>query len=639
MTVLPDSPIIDARTDGPAGHADRRARRPVALVSMPFVSVIRPSIQLGLLKSAGRMNGFPVSCWPLELDFAKRVGPDIFQILCIYGRSFVGDWLFSVEAFGDQAPDPEGRYLECCRSIIEDLFRMVDRPLEYLMELRRHGVPRYLNHVMQVVPWASFAVVGFTSTFQQNVASFALARRLKHEYPALTLVFGGANFEGVMGAELARSIPWIDYVVQGEGEQAFPELLAALEDGSDPTAVPGVIGRRGGAVTKLRPRPLLRRLDDVPVPDYDEYFERAEDLGLLTRGPRRQVSLPIENARGCWWGEKHHCTFCGLNGQGMAFRAKSPDRVVREMSELSQRYRSFHFHAVDNILDPLYLDSVFARLRDEGDTYQLFYEVKANLQRNQIRLLRDGGVQRIQPGIESLSSRVLRLMRKGVTAIQNVNTLRWTRYYGMSVCWNILYGFPGETEDDYRLQTELLPSLAHLQPPDVVGRIWMERFSPIFFDRSSFPARRVTPQFSYAYIYPPSVDLEKIAYFFDHDLEGTLPDDAFKEIEAAVAAWQKASKAEPQPSLTYWYATGFLQIEDLRNPQEPGTFTFSDPLAAMYIALSDRPSTAAKVKESLQLPWPVEEIESALVEFCNHRLMMRDGNLFLSLALPAVVGR
>ncbi len=639
MAVSPDTPTTNVRAEGLTGRADRRAQRHVALVSMPFVSVIRPSIQLGLLKAVGRMHGFPVSCWPLELDFASRIGPDVFEILCVYGRSFVGDWLFSVEAFGDQAPDPSGRYLESCRSVVEELLPMVDRPLEFLMELRRRAVPRYLDHIMEAVPWATFAVVGFTSTFQQNVASFALARRLKREFPALTLIFGGANFEGVMGAELVRGIPWIDYAVQGEGEHAFPELLAALEEGSDPTAVPGVIGRRGGAATRPRPRPLLRQLDDLPTPDYDEYFERAEDLGLLKPGPRRQVSLPIENARGCWWGEKHHCTFCGLNGQGMAFRAKSPERVLREMSELSQRYRSFHFHAVDNILEPSYLSLVFARLLEEGDTYQMFYEVKSNLRREQIRLLRDAGVHRIQPGIESLSSPVLRLMRKGVTAIQNVNTLRWTRHYGLSVSWNILYGFPGETEDDYRSQTDLLLSLTHLPPPDIAGRIWMERFSPIFSDRSSFPARSVTPQFSYAYIYPPSLDLEKIAYFFDHDLEGTLPDDAFTETGAVVAAWRKAWEGEPRPSLTYWYAAGFLQIEDLRDPREPGTFTFGDPLAAMYIALSDRPDTAARVKESLQLPWSAEEVESALVEFCDRRLMMRDGNLFLSLALPALVGK
>ena len=62
------------------------------------------------------------------------------------------------------------------------------------------------------------------------------------------------------------------------------------------------------------------------------------------------------------------------------------------------------------------------------------------------------GVTKIQPGIESLSSNVLRLMRKGVRAIQNVNLLRWAQYYDIDVAWNLLWGFPGETEQDYTEQ-------------------------------------------------------------------------------------------------------------------------------------------------------------------------------------------
>src|SRR5207248_1132921 len=128
--------------------------------------------------------------------------------------------------------------------------------------------------------------------------------------------------------------------------------------------------------------------------------------------------------------------------------SKSPERVAEELAELSRRYESFDFFAVDNILDPAYLDGLFAGLAKEGAGYRFFYELKANLTREQLRTLRDGGVREIQPGIESLSTPVLKHMRKGITAIQNVNTLRWARYYGIQVNWAILWGFPGETEED-----------------------------------------------------------------------------------------------------------------------------------------------------------------------------------------------
>src|SRR5262249_45471981 len=161
----------------PACAANSQARRPVALVSMPFASAARPSIQLGLLKAVGQEKGFPVSCWSLDLDFAYQIGLATFEIICNYGRCFLGDWLFSCEAFGDQAPDKEGRYLELNRATIKSLLDTLDRPLDYIMEMRRNEVPRYLDRLMEVVPWERYAAVGFTSTFQQNVASFALARR------------------------------------------------------------------------------------------------------------------------------------------------------------------------------------------------------------------------------------------------------------------------------------------------------------------------------------------------------------------------------------------------------------------------------------------------------------------------------
>ncbi|MCD2506106.1 hypothetical protein LRN57_14440, partial [Staphylococcus aureus] len=86
-------------------------------------------------------------------------------------------------------------------------------------------------------------------------------------------------------------------------------------------------------------------------PNFDDYFEQ------LQASPLHGYVIPgllIETSRGCWWGAKHHCTFCGLNGSGMAFRAKSQARVQQEVSQLAARYRLKRFMAVDNILDNKY---------------------------------------------------------------------------------------------------------------------------------------------------------------------------------------------------------------------------------------------------------------------------------------------
>jgi ribosomal peptide maturation radical SAM protein 1 len=616
-----------------------RAAFPVALVGMPFAPALRPSIQLALLAAIGEAHGFPVATFHLNLDFAHQIGLDRYEQFYEHRERFFGDWLFSIAAFGEAAPDAGAHLLDAFPPDVERLLTDLNLSRDRLLALRDEEVPRYLDRMLEAIPWGRFRVVGFTSTFQQNAASFALARRIKQRYPHVCLLFGGANFEGEMGSELVRSIPCVDYAVIGEGDIAFPEFLIALQEGRDPAAVPGVVCRRDGAVTPLQLRPPFERMDELPVPDYEEYFERAELLGLLPAAPRRDVDLPFESARGCWWGEKQHCTFCGLNGLGMRFRAKSPERLLAELAELSRRYRSFRFEAVDNILDMSYLKSVFERVVEAGLDYQFFYEIKANLTREQIKVMNEAGVRIVQPGIESLSSHVLKLMRKGCTAIQNVNTLRWARYYGIRAAWNLLWGFPGETEEDYRQQLGLLRHLTHLEPPAGAGRIWMERYSPIFFDRDTFPARFVRPEASYSYVYPPNVDLDRAAYFFDYELEGTLPESVYEETKQQVKAWQQAWKKRSHPTLTFWASDGFLQIEDGRDPQRPGTYSFTGPLAALYAACSNRPQTAAGLKPLLQFAWPVEEISAALDEFRARGLMMRDEKQYVSLALPATRGR
>src|SRR5205807_8166536 len=124
-------------------------------------------------------------------------------------------------------------------------------------------------------------------------------------------------------------------------------------------------------------------------------------------------SLLFETSRGCWWGAKSHCTFCGLNGGAMAFRSKSSGRVMEELNYLVDKWHIDQVEAVDNILDMKYSNNVLPALALSPRPVHLFYEVKANLTRKQVQMLQRAGVRRIQPGIESLSDHVLQLMRKG----------------------------------------------------------------------------------------------------------------------------------------------------------------------------------------------------------------------------------
>jgi len=551
----------------------------------------------------------------------------------------IGEWLFSLEAFGDEAPDPDSTILWDLAGEISYLGGSQEELRDRLLRTRHEDVPAYLDCLVRDVPWNAVRVVGFTVTFQQSVASFALAHRLKARFPEIVTVFGGASFDGEMASELVRSVDCIDYAVSGEGDIAFPRLLSAIAAGKDIDDVPGIIRRDGRGIVAGSLAPPLQRLDDLPVPDYGEYFDRAERLGLLGRDAHRNVWIPFEGARGCWWGEKHHCTFCGLNGTTMKFRSKSPGRVFHELALQARRYRSFHFEAVDNIADSDHLKHLLPLLIDSNTDYEMFYEVKANLTRMQIKLMAQAGVTRIQPGLESLNSNVLRLMRKGVRAAQNINVLRWAQYYGIDVAWNILWGFPGEVEEDYANQASVIPHLTHLQPPSGAARIWLERFSPLFREPDSPEVRYRTAERSYQYVYPRRVDLDSIAYFFDYEFVDALPEDAYKALSREVAKWSEVWNSAHRPVLTYWSAPHFIQIYDDRRKGHEGTYTFRGALADIYVACSDRPTTAAALRHKLHLEMSTEAIQDVLDEFHRRGLMFLDGSLALALALPAVRGR
>jgi len=345
-------------------------------------------------------------------------------------------------------------------------------------------------------------------------------------------------------------------------------------------------------------------------------------------------SLPLlvfESARGCWWGEKHHCTFCGLNALGMAYRSKSPKRVHEELRRQSARYQIANFEAVDNILDMRYLQELCRPLIEDRVDYSIFYEVKANLKREQLHTLARAGIRILQPGIESLSTHVLKLMRKGTTMLQNVRLMKWAHYYGIQVAWNLLTGFPGETRDDYEQQARLMPLLVHLPPPAGGGSIWMERFSPYFTD-DSFPVSDVEPWKAYGYIYPSELDVRKVAYFFTYTMGDVVPEESLRDINLGIDQWQKRwTQAAKRPLLVYQRAPDWIQIIDQRGTGETNVVAFQGMEAAAYELCGDT-STPARVAR--ELGTGTEEVEGVLRRFCDLGLAIEEDGRFLSLALP-----
>ena len=165
---------------------------------MPFMDIDRPSIQLGLLNAIAKAHDFPSRTMHANLDFAARIGEDYYRALSEHRGVLLGDWLFSLAAFGDTAPDPDSEFLD----EFSEKIRYISYPWAdlraRLLKTRHQDVPAYLESIAEDIVWNNTRLVGFTSTFQQNSASLALARLLKERYPNMIILFGGANFDGDM---------------------------------------------------------------------------------------------------------------------------------------------------------------------------------------------------------------------------------------------------------------------------------------------------------------------------------------------------------------------------------------------------------------------------------------------------------
>jgi ribosomal peptide maturation radical SAM protein 1 len=602
--------------------------KPIALVSMPTLSGRFPSFQLGLLKPFLESQGFAAQPFSLFMYFGTHVGWRMNEVLAEVWPSLIGEWIWTKAAFGEHEEDPE--YFEAFEHNFRTICQLAGCSIDDLRRLRDEAAPRFIDFCVDSVDWSRFGLVGFSLVFQQLLASVALARALKRRHPSLPIIFGGAALEDDIAEEVIRGCPEVDYVFCGDAEISLPQIIRNILDDRPVGGLQGLMSREQGQVRFGGRAANLRDLNATPVPEFDEYFYARTESRYAEYSPHGEVLLPIETARGCWWGAKHHCTFCGLNRAGMEFRAKEPQQVMDMLETLSRRYGRLDFNAIDNIMAPEYTEQLFGRLAAAKSDIRLHYEIRPHFKREQLARMRSGGLVSVQPGIESLSTHVLKLMKKHSTGMRNLELMKWCTYYGINNLYNILVGFAGETPEDYRMQCETIEKIPHLQPPYAIAKARADRGSPMFTDPGSHGVARLRPADCYRYIFPRGrFNLERISYYFDHDGPGMLPDHEYDEIFRAVGDWQQRWRNGGRPALNYRKSCASIFIEDARGPVTR-QFEYSDGAAALYEFCGDARTGHAITTEFGEGDW----LPSALAAFRERDLMIELDGQYLSLALP-----
>jgi ribosomal peptide maturation radical SAM protein 1 len=530
----------------------------ILLVNMPWAPMIQPSLALGLLQAILRDTGTGCRTVYANLDFTAEIGEQAYRtIIKTMSSDGLRDWVFGPAAFPDFRPD-DSTFL---RMVFERNRMTVDPDtFERTAKVVQSVAVTYVKSLAAKLITLEPRIIGCTSSMNQHVASLALLRYVRELDPGIITMIGGANCEDSMGQVTHESFRWIDYVVTGDADGLIVPLVEMMaEYGREiplktvPEGVLGPVHRKSGYPAPHRV--VFDRLDDLPIPDFDDYFSTL-DTSPPWLSQMILPSLPAESSRGCWWSRNGGCTFCGIDHEGRKFESKKAERVLQEFAALESRYNTGRIQTTDNVMDRSYYRSLLPLLAEKPQHYNLFYEVRPTSSNENVRKLAEAGIRWIWAGIESLNSEILSLAGKGLSAWENLQFLKACRQNGIYVGWNLMCDFPREKDEWYVSMADSLSRCTHLQPPAACTRVRLDRFS----DYHRHPEKyglRLRPARLSQFIYPLSEeDLNEQVYFFEDDarwdnplFDSLLKRPGIRAVSDEVSAWQSGFYSENPASL------------------------------------------------------------------------------------------
>jgi ribosomal peptide maturation radical SAM protein 1 len=600
----------------------------ILIVVPPFAHAGFPALGPSLLKAQCLRHGLQASVLYSNLELAARLGYERYnQIALAFDQALVGERIFRAAAFPDELGDQDQHWFATNFTEVGELpataEEMADRFFSPAAQVERsvvadcvEQVEPFLDAVVARILDSGARIVGFSSVFQQTLASIAIARRLEDP----TTVLGGANANQVGASALAEVTGAFDYIFSGEAETAFVSFCRdILEQGKLPE-------RR---VIDCAPLPDL---EQATLPDFEDYFEQVAELDLQSQLRwRLPLWLPFEASRGCWWGERRQCSFCGLNGEEVRYRHKTGEQVVQELAQLSSRYGVKRLQAADNILPRTFFRQLLPDLAAADTSYELFWETRPDLTSSELDLCVRAGLTNLQPGIESFASGVLRRLGKGTTGVNNLVILRECRSRAIRCEWNLLLGVPGERASDYESIISLVPQIEHLQPPRACVPVRVDRFSPMYRAPYRYGLEAVQPFPVYRELFPDGAPVDRIANHFVADLKSELSEchDLRLRLARVLLPWIRAWHGNQEPPVlgAAPLADGLVMIKDTR----------SCAVESMHLVTQEVDDCLRQLQQPRRRSWLNPERAGILEDMLRRRFVVEhEGRLVSLVTRPAL---
>jgi ribosomal peptide maturation radical SAM protein 1 len=631
----------------------------IALLSTPWPLFNRPSIQLGTLKAYLRraLPELEVDAHHVYLHVAEAIGYDLYK--SISEKTWLSEACFAALLY----PERE--------EAVERFWRSQTKGLHLKARFKRlcRSLKEVSERILGTVPWTSYPLIGLSICYAQVTSSLYFIRQVKKASPDSRIVVGGSSCAGRMGESLLTAFPEIDFVVSGEGELPLLHLVKSLSSerhvkarkylpaGCTPsppplplaggegkgegeqtaTSVPGLLTRSTGSAQGFS---QVTRLDDLPAPDYTDYFE---DLKTFPEAKRFLPKLPMEMSRGCWWSKKtlprpaKGCAFCNLNLQWEGYRAKSHRRIVRELTSLIDRHELLFVSFTDNLLPSKNLQPLFETIARLDKDFRFFAEIRATTSLDELLAMGKAGVAEVQVGIEALSTRLLKKLNKGTTAIQNLEIMKNCEARNVpDLTSNLITHFPGSDEMDVEETLRALQFAAPLRPLKATP-FWLGYGSPAWHHPEAFGIRKVRNHPFYDHLFPRKI-LSQLRLILQ-GYEGGVREQhrLWAKVTKALKSWRTTyddlhSASNRDPILSYQDGETFLIIRERRPAADDRTHRLRGSSRRMYLFCEKNRSLSEIVERFPR--FGEEKILPFLNMMVDKKLIFREGERFLSLAVP-----
>ena len=455
----------------------------VVLISTPWPLYHYPSIQLGTLKAylQSHFHGLTVEAHHHYLRIAEAIGYKVYQ--AISRRTWLAEAIYAALLYPENLQG------------IEEVFEQEAESQPLLREIGFESlcgrVQRASEACIAEVNGQNALLAGFSICLCQLTSTIFFIKRIKKRFPGLPVVVGGSGFSSESAGELLAVLSEVDYIVVGEGEIPLAQLVRHLRESPQGSIIPtirGIISRDSNDDRTGKPFSQLEDLDALPMPHFDDYFHLLDAFdSTSTFIP----TLPLEISRGCWWQQvkgfqnMRGCAFCNLNQQWEGYRSKKPAQVVMEVDRLTSKHKTFSVAFTDNSLPVVDSREIFGRLGNIPKDFRFFAELRAGAQRKDLEVMRNAGLEDLQIGIESLSTRLLKKMNKGTTTIQNLQIMKYCEELGINNVSNLILYFPGSDAEDVKETLRALEFVLPFRPLRAVS-FWLGLGSPICLAPGSF---------------------------------------------------------------------------------------------------------------------------------------------------------